>query len=65
MDLPLVIRRDRAGVGAQLCEGLRRAIRSGALRPGTRLPSTRALATRLRLARSTVALAFDQLAAEG
>src|SRR5262249_3501481 len=44
---------------------LREAIRAGRLIPQTRLPSTRALATELRLARGTVAAAYDQLIAEG
>lgn len=65
MDVPLVVDRSQLQLGTQVCEGLRRAILDGRLRPGTRLPSTRALAGRLRLARSTVALAFDQLTAEG
>lgn len=65
MDVPLLVDRAQPNLGAQVCEGLRRAILDGRLRPGTRLPSTRALAMRLRLARSTVALAFDQLTAEG
>lgn len=65
MDVPLVIDRAQPHLGTQVCEGLRRAILDGRLRPGTRLPSTRALAARLRLARSTVAVAFDQLTAEG
>jgi GntR family transcriptional regulator/MocR family aminotransferase len=65
VDVPLLVDRGQPGLGAQVCEGLRHAILDGRLRPGTRLPSTRALAARLRLARSTVALAFDQLTAEG
>lgn len=65
MDVPLVVDRAAPNLGGQVCEGLRRAILDGRLRPGTRLPSTRALAARLRLARSTVTLAFDQLTAEG
>ena len=50
---------------AQLCAGLRRAIRAGVLRPGTRLPSSRALAADLRISRTTAVLAYDQLIAEG
>jgi GntR family transcriptional regulator/MocR family aminotransferase len=50
---------------AQLCAGLRRAIRAGILRHGTRLPSSRALAADLRISRTTAVLAYDQLIAEG
>jgi len=50
---------------AQLCAGLRRAIRAGVLRPGSRLPSSRALALDLRISRTTAVLAYDQLIAEG
>ncbi|MEO5821079.1 MAG: PLP-dependent aminotransferase family protein [Vicinamibacteraceae bacterium] len=50
---------------AQLCAGLRRAIRAGILRPGNRLPSSRALAADLRISRTTAVLAYDQLLAEG
>jgi GntR family transcriptional regulator / MocR family aminotransferase len=49
---------------AQLCAGLRRAIRAGVLRPGARVPSSRALAGDLRISRTTVVLAYDQLIAE-
>jgi GntR family transcriptional regulator/MocR family aminotransferase len=49
--------------------GVYRSIRSridtGALRPGERLPSTRALAADLGVSRSTVVVAYEQLAAEG
>ncbi|GAA4011930.1 PLP-dependent aminotransferase family protein [Allokutzneria multivorans] len=41
------------------------AILDGRLRPGDRLPPTRELARRLQVARSTVAVAYDRLAAEG
>jgi len=50
---------------AQLCVGLRRAIRAGVLRHGSRLPSSRALAADLRISRTTAVLAYDQLIAEG
>jgi GntR family transcriptional regulator/MocR family aminotransferase len=46
-------------------DGLREAILAGRLTPGARLPSTRALAADLGVARTTVALAFDQLRVEG
>ncbi len=57
--------RAREPLQAQLCAGLRLAIRDGVLKPGTRLPSSRALAQDLRVSRTTAVLAFDQLAAEG
>ena len=49
----------------QLYRAIREAIRSGALPRGARAPSTRALATDLGLSRTTVLLAYEQLAAEG
>ena len=53
------------GVGRQLCERLRAQIADGTLAGGARLPSTRALAAELRLSRTTVTAAYEQLAAEG
>lgn len=44
---------------------LRQGILSGALPSGSRLPPTRALATELGVARQTVVLAYERLAAEG
>jgi DNA-binding transcriptional MocR family regulator len=44
---------------------LRAAILSHALIPGSRLPSTRQLADRLRVSRTSVLSAYDQLLAEG
>jgi GntR family transcriptional regulator/MocR family aminotransferase len=49
----------------QIYDGLRRQILDGRLRRGTPLPSTRDLARDLRVARSTVVQAIDQLRAEG
>jgi GntR family transcriptional regulator/MocR family aminotransferase len=49
----------------QLYRALRAGILDGVVPPGTRLPATRALATELGLSRTTVLLAYDQLAAEG
>jgi GntR family transcriptional regulator/MocR family aminotransferase len=44
---------------------LRNGILSGTLQPGSRLPPTRHLATELGVARQTVVLAYERLAAEG
>lgn len=44
---------------------LRAGILTGALTPGSRLPPTRALAAELGVARQTVVLAYERLAAEG
>jgi GntR family transcriptional regulator/MocR family aminotransferase len=49
----------------QIYQCIRTRILSGQLAPGTRLPSTRHLADDLRVARSTVVQAFEQLRAEG
>ena len=49
----------------QIYDGLRRQILDGGLRGGARLPSTRDLARDLRVARTTVVQAFEQLRAEG
>jgi GntR family transcriptional regulator/MocR family aminotransferase len=49
----------------QLYDSIRAAIVSGQLRGGSRLPSTRALAAEIGVSRVTVAVAFDQLRAEG
>lgn len=54
-----------SGRRSGLERALREAIQGGRLVPQTRLPSTRALAAELRLARGTVAAAYDQLIAEG
>jgi GntR family transcriptional regulator/MocR family aminotransferase len=49
----------------QIESTLRAAIAAGTLRPGAALPGSRALAQELRVARITVATAYDQLVAEG
>ncbi len=49
----------------QVYEGVRSAILSGRLPGGCRIPSSRQLADHLGVSRSTVLVAFDQLAAEG
>lgn len=46
-------------------ERLRRGILTGTLPPGARLPATRHLAEELGVARQTVVLAYERLAAEG
>lgn len=50
---------------AQLCEGIRSDISSGALRAGQRLPSRRTLAAHLGISLATVDSAYGQLEAEG
>lgn len=57
--------RSAGGLGRQLAQKLRDAIKQGALKPGESLPSTRALASSLGVARGTVVEAFEQLIAEG
>jgi GntR family transcriptional regulator / MocR family aminotransferase len=52
-------------LGAQVEDGLRRAIRQGALKAGARVPSTRDLARQLGVSRRVVVDAYAQLAAEG
>jgi GntR family transcriptional regulator/MocR family aminotransferase len=49
----------------QLAAALRQAVADGSFGPGARLPSTRSLAAQLGIARSTVVVVFEQLAAEG
>ena len=65
--MQLVIPLTPAGepLSRQIYTGLRRAILSGTLRSGERLPSTRDLAEQLRVSRTVVLLAYDQLLAEG
>ncbi|MEV1128507.1 PLP-dependent aminotransferase family protein [Agromyces sp. NPDC049794] len=67
MDGPILAidRNAEQTVGVQLVEGLRRGILDGALRPGDAVPSTRALASELRVSRSAVVAAYEQLAGEG
>jgi GntR family transcriptional regulator/MocR family aminotransferase len=52
-------------LAVQLTRRLRDAIQRGMIRSGTRLLGSRQLAKRLGLGRNTVALAFEQLVAEG
>lgn len=57
--------RSAGGLGRQLAQKLREAVKNGALKPGESLPSTRTLAASLGVARGTVVEAFEQLIAEG
>ncbi len=52
-------------LAVQLARRLRESIEAGTLTPGTKMLGSRQLATRLGLGRNTVALAFEQLTAEG
>ncbi len=59
---------DRSGsepLAVQLVRRLREAIESGSFTPGTKMLGSRQLAKQLGLGRNTVALAFEQLTAEG
>ena len=49
----------------RIYDALKSAIRAGRLGPDARLPSTRTLAADLKVSRNTVALAYEQLVAEG
>jgi len=57
--------REAGGLGRQLAQKLRLAVKRGDLQPGEVLPSTRAFAKSLGVARGTVLEAFEQLIAEG
>ncbi|HWE86522.1 MAG TPA: PLP-dependent aminotransferase family protein [Terracidiphilus sp.] len=65
MQLAIPLSRGREPLFRQVYRGLRQAVLSGSLRPGDRLPSTRDLAEQLRISRTVVLLAYDQLLAEG
>ena len=52
-------------VFSQIDRSIRVAIRQGRCPAGTRLPSSRSLAARLRVSRTTVVAAYEQLLAEG
>ena len=54
-----------ASIGDQIYASLRSSIREGILKAGSRLPSGRALAAQLGVARGTIRVAYDRLAAEG
>jgi GntR family transcriptional regulator/MocR family aminotransferase len=55
----------RGELSVQIYRQLLSAILDGRLRPGERLPPTRELAQRLRVSRNTVAVAYEQLTADG
>jgi GntR family transcriptional regulator / MocR family aminotransferase len=66
VELLLSVSRDAPlTLGAQIEDGLRRAIREGALRAGAQVPSTRDLARQLGVSRRIAVDAYSQLAAEG
>lgn len=55
----------RGDLSVQIYRQLLEAVLDGLLRPGERLPPTRELALLLGVSRNTVAVAYEQLAAEG
>jgi GntR family transcriptional regulator / MocR family aminotransferase len=66
VQVPIVLdRRAREPLHRQIYDQWCEGILVGRFAPGTRIPSTRELADALRVARSTVATAYDQLLAEG
>src|ERR1700753_508037 len=66
LELLLSVRRDAApGLGRQIEDQLRQAVRDGSLRPSAQLPSTRDLSRQLGVSRRVVVDAYAQLAAEG
>jgi len=65
MQFAIPLSRASEPLSRQIYAGLRRAILTGTLRSGERLPSTRDLAEQLRVSRTVVLLAYDQLLAEG
>ncbi len=66
LELLLTVTRDGSRtLGAQIEDGLRQAIRGGALKAGTQVPSTRDLARQLGISRRIAVEAYSQLAAEG
>jgi GntR family transcriptional regulator/MocR family aminotransferase len=66
MSKSLSLRLDRTArmpLGEQICHGIAQAIDSGVLAPGARLPSWQDLAAQLGVARGTVKVAYEKLAA--
>ncbi|HEY8549665.1 MAG TPA: PLP-dependent aminotransferase family protein [Vicinamibacterales bacterium] len=65
MDLHIRLTRTGGSLSLQIYRQLLDAVLEGRLRPGERLPPTRELAKRLAVSRNTVAVAYEQLIAEG
>ena len=66
LELLLTVTRDGSRtLGAQIEDGLRQAIRTGALKAGAQVPSTRDLSRQLGISRRIAVDAYSQLAAEG
>ena len=65
MQFTIPLSRGESPLHKQIYAGLRSAVLSGKFAPGARLPSTRDLAEQLRVCRSVVLEAYDQLLAEG
>ena len=65
MITPLLNSQDKKPLYEQLYEYIKEEIRSGRLAAGERLPSKRMLAAHLKVSRSTVEMAYDQLVSEG
>jgi GntR family transcriptional regulator / MocR family aminotransferase len=65
MEVVIPLAKDGRPLFRQLYLGLRQGILSGTFSAGERLPSTRELADQLRVSRTIVLLAYDQLLAEG
>ena len=57
--------RSAVPVYRQIAEQIRERVESGSLTPGDRLPAIRDLAAALGVNRDTVALAYEELAAQG
>lgn len=60
-----LIAKSKVPLYAQIYEFVKEEIKRGSMRAGIRLPSTRALAEYLKVSRSTIQMAFDQLLSEG
>jgi len=65
MQLAIPLSKANGPLFRQVYLGLRQAIFAGSFAPHGRLPSTRDLADQLRVSRTVVLLAYDQLLAEG
>jgi GntR family transcriptional regulator/MocR family aminotransferase len=65
MQLAIPLTKKGAPLFRQVYQGVRQAILSGTLPADARLPSTRDLADQLKVSRTVVLLAYDQLLAEG